>query len=196
MSQLDLELAGLERQLHQALQNAIQGELAAAGLQEVGHPMLLCVLGGVGQRPEASLHTQRELAQLLNVSPAAVTNSLNSLERKGYISRRSGAGDARCNQVCLTDKGRRAVEACVDCPGGGAGSLPRPLPANAGQPQLLSPGGVFVRITVPARPVFLFFGNAWGVVRSFPLSSQFFPLFHYKGRLGPARSALCRPGFP
>lgn len=115
MSQLDLELAGLERQLHQALQNAIQGELAAAGLQEVGHPMLLCVLGGVGQRPEAPLHTQRELAQLLNVSPAAVTNSLNSLERKGYISRRSGTGDARCNQVCLTDKGRRAVEACVDC---------------------------------------------------------------------------------
>ena len=48
MANLDFDLGVLERQLHQARQNAIQAELAAAGLQEIGHPMLLCVLGITG----------------------------------------------------------------------------------------------------------------------------------------------------
>ena len=50
MANLDFDLGVLERQLHQARQNAIQAELAAAGLQEIGHPMLLCVLGVTGER--------------------------------------------------------------------------------------------------------------------------------------------------
>ena len=115
MDELDFDLAVLERRLHQARQNAVQAELAAAGLQEIGHPMLLCMLGLAGRRPEAPLRTQRELAQMLNVSPAAVTASLRSLERKGYLLRETGQGDARCNQVRLTDKGRQAVDACMDC---------------------------------------------------------------------------------
>ena len=106
----------LERQLHQARQGAIQAELTAAGLQEVGHPMLLCVLGITGeQHPDAPVRTQRELARLLHVSPAAVTTSLQSLERKGYILREPGDGDARCNRVLLTDKGRQAVKDCLAC---------------------------------------------------------------------------------
>ena len=111
MDELDFDLAVLERRLHQARQNAVQAELAAAGLQEIGHPMLLCMLDLAGRRPEAPLRTQRELAQMLNVSPAAVTASLRSLERKGYLLRETGRGDARCNQVRLTDKGRQAVDA-------------------------------------------------------------------------------------
>ena len=74
MADLDFDLGVLERQIHQARQNAIQAELAAAGLQEIGHPVLLCILGMAGkQHPGAPVRTQRELAQLLNVSPAAVT---------------------------------------------------------------------------------------------------------------------------
>ena len=45
MANLDFDLGVLERQLLQARQNAIQAELAAAGLQEIGHPMLLCEIG-------------------------------------------------------------------------------------------------------------------------------------------------------
>ena len=116
MGSLDFDLGGLERQLHQARQGAIQAELTAAGLQEVGHPMLLCVLGITGeQHPDAPVRTQRELARLLHVSPAAVTTSLQSLERKGYILREPGDGDARCNRVLLTDKGRQAVKDCLAC---------------------------------------------------------------------------------
>ena len=116
MASLDFDLGVLERQLHQARQGAIQAELTAAGLQEVGHPMLLCVLGITGeQHPDAPVRTQRELARLLHVSPAAVTTSLQSLERKGYLLREPGDGDARCNRVLLTDKGRQAVKDCLAC---------------------------------------------------------------------------------
>ena len=78
--------------------------------------MLLCVLGVTGERRSGTpVRTQRELARLLHVSPAAVTTSLKSLERKGYISREPGDGDARCNRVLLTEKGQQAVDDCLAC---------------------------------------------------------------------------------
>ncbi len=55
---------------------------------------------------------QRELAQLLHISPAAVANSLKSLEKGGYIRREPSAGDARRNRVLLTEKGADAVQGC------------------------------------------------------------------------------------
>lgn len=107
------EMELLARQLNQAHRAAVQAQLAAAGLGEVGHPMLLAILHGSCQHsPEGECHAQRELAELLHISPAAVANSLKSLEKGGYIRRRPGPGDARRNQVQLTDKGRRAVDAC------------------------------------------------------------------------------------
>ena len=63
MANFDFDLGLLEHQLHLARQNAIQTELAAAGLQEVGHPMLMCILHTAGARG-ADGQTQRELAQL------------------------------------------------------------------------------------------------------------------------------------
>ena len=91
MANFDFDLGLLEHQLHLARQNAIQTELAAAGLQEVGHPMLMCIL-----------HT-------------AGATSLKSLENKGYICREPEPGDARRNRVTLTDKGQRAVDDCFAC---------------------------------------------------------------------------------
>ena len=107
------EMELLSRQLNQAHRAAVQAQLAAAGLSEVGHPMLLAILHSSCQEdPEGQCHAQRELAELLHITPAAVANSLKSLEKGGYIRRRPGPGDARCNQVLLTDKGRQAVDAC------------------------------------------------------------------------------------
>lgn len=106
------EMELLTRRLNQAHRSAVQAELAAAGLGEVGHPMLLAILHGACQGdPEGQCHAQRELAELLHITPAAVANSLKSLEKGGYILRRPGS-DARRNQVLLTDKGRRAVDTC------------------------------------------------------------------------------------
>ena len=148
MDELDFDLAVLERRLHQARQNAVQAELAAAGLQEIGHPMLLCMLDLAGRRPEAPLRTQRELAQMLNVSPAAVTASLRSLERKGYLLRETGRGDARCNQVRLTDKGRQAVDACMNC----LARVSRRMYAGISPQELEAVRGLYLRMLEALSP--------------------------------------------
>ena len=107
------EMELLARQINQAHRTAVQEELAAAGLSEVGHPMLLTILESSGKgEPGCQCHAQRELAELLHISPAAVANSLKSLERGGYIHRQPSTGDARRNLVLLTDKGAAAVKDC------------------------------------------------------------------------------------
>lgn len=93
MANLGIDLGVLEHKLHQAHRNAVQAELNAAGLQEVGHPLLLCILRSAGDRcPDGQVQAQRELSTLLDISPAAVATSLKSLEKKGYIHREPEPG--------------------------------------------------------------------------------------------------------
>ena len=108
------EMELLSRSLHQAHRAAIQSELKAAGLGEVGHPMLVSILQSAGESPDGQCQAQRELAELLHISPAAVANSLKGLERDGYIRREPWQEDARRNRVFLTEKGAAAVEGCRD----------------------------------------------------------------------------------
>lgn len=116
MANLTIDLGMLEHKLHQAHRSAVQAELNAAGLQEVGHPLLLCILRSAGDRcPDGQIQAQRELAQMLDISPAAVATSLKSLEKNGYIHREPEPGDARRNRVRLTDKGQQAVDDCFAC---------------------------------------------------------------------------------
>lgn len=107
------ELMLLQQMLHHAQRSAIQAELAAAGLQEVGHPMLMSILKSSddGLSPGRSMD-QRELSDALHVSPAAVAASLKSLERAGYLRRERLDGDQRRNQIIITEKGRAAVAEC------------------------------------------------------------------------------------
>lgn len=111
MSNQTLEL--LCQQVHQAHRNAVAAELAKRGLSEIGHPMLMTILKSSEESKER-YQAQRDLAELLHISPAAVANSLKSLERGGYIHREPDKGDARCNRVLLTEKGHEAVEECRD----------------------------------------------------------------------------------
>ena len=107
----DMEL--LARQMNQAHRSAIHSQLQAAGLGEVGHPMLLSILESSQRSGDSSCcHAQRDLAELLHISPAAVANSLKSLEKGGYIRREPNEGDARRNRVLLTEKGAAAVQDC------------------------------------------------------------------------------------
>ena len=106
------EMELLSRSLNQAHRAAVQAELNAAGLKEVGHPMLVSILQSAAEDPEGQCQAQRELADLLHVSPAAVANSLKCLERDGYIRREPWQKDARRNRVILTEKGSAAVEGC------------------------------------------------------------------------------------
>ena len=99
------ELELLSQQINLAHRAAVQAEL-------IGHPMLLTILQSCADSdPDGQCHAQRELAELLHISPAAVANSLKSLEKGGYIRRERGR-DARRNRVLLTPKGQQAVIGC------------------------------------------------------------------------------------
>ena len=106
------EMELLSRSLHNAHRSAVQAELHAEGLEKVGHPMLVSILQSAGEDPEGQCQAQRELADLLHISPAAVANSLKCLERDGYVRREPWPKDARRNRVILTEQGADAVEGC------------------------------------------------------------------------------------
>ena len=110
MSVSSREMEILSRQITQIHRAVVQAEMNAAGLGEVGHPMLLSILESYSDC--GGCRAQKELAELLHVSPAAVAMSLKSLEKGGYIRREPGVGDARRNQVILTEKGVESVRAC------------------------------------------------------------------------------------
>ena len=77
------EMELLSRSLSNAHRSAVQAELNAAGLEKVGHPMLVSILQSADEDPEGQFQAQRELADLLHVSPPAIANSLKCLERDG-----------------------------------------------------------------------------------------------------------------
>ena len=52
---------------------------------------------------------QRELAEYFEIDPAAVSRMLDSLEKRGYVVRRVSDGSRRCDQVAVTEAGRRAA---------------------------------------------------------------------------------------
>ena len=69
----------LSQQVHQAHRNAVAAELSARGLGEIGHPMLITILKHLEEGENGC--SQRELAQMLHISPPAVATSLKSMEK-------------------------------------------------------------------------------------------------------------------
>ena len=55
------------------------------------------------------LPSQKELAEHLDVTPAAVTGALKRIEKDGYIERTLGH-DTRYNELRITEKGRELVK--------------------------------------------------------------------------------------
>ena len=55
------------------------------------------------------LPSQKELAEHLSITPAAVTGALKKLEIGGYITRSSG-DDNRFNEISITELGKSVVE--------------------------------------------------------------------------------------
>ena len=56
-----------------------------------------------------SLPSQKELAEHLDITPAAVTGALKKIEQDGYIERTLGH-DTRYNEIRITEKGMALVE--------------------------------------------------------------------------------------
>ena len=68
------QLELLSQQINHAHRSAVSEELSRRGLSEIGHPMLLTILEGY-QSDDPEGHAQRDLAELLHISPAAVARS-------------------------------------------------------------------------------------------------------------------------
>ena len=86
--------------LHHAL---IESKVSALGLHRSQHTMLLTInhIGNI---------SQKELAQSMEISPAAVAVTLKKLGAQGYIERRSSSSDSRVNNITITEKGREIIE--------------------------------------------------------------------------------------
>lgn len=72
------------------------------------HPAQHRLLFHLARKKE--LTTQRELAEHLGISPAALTVSLGKLETAGYITKEVSSADGRANTPEITEKGRRLLE--------------------------------------------------------------------------------------
>ena len=98
----------LFQSLFRAHHNAAHARLTRQGVGDVGSPRLLHVLRDCQEKGEVP--SQRELADLLHVSPATIATSLKSLERNGYVVREMDPGDCRRNLISITPKAVEAME--------------------------------------------------------------------------------------
>ena len=73
-------------------------KLCDLGIHRSAHMILINIHknGGIG--------SQKQLAKIVGITPAAVTGALKTLEKKGYITRSLGR-DTRYNEVNITESG-------------------------------------------------------------------------------------------
>lgn len=100
------QIIDLFRQMDQSLKRVISRKVANTGIYRSQHRLLMFL----GKHPECS---QTELAEKMDISPAAVAVSLKKLEKGGYINRQSNVEDNRVNQVEVTDKGKKAIAVSI-----------------------------------------------------------------------------------
>lgn len=83
--------------------SAVEGRVSRMGIHHSQHRMLMHL-----SRYE-HIPSQRELADALGISPAAVTTTLQRLEKAGLITRCMTDEDNRRNEIRITEEGRRRV---------------------------------------------------------------------------------------
>lgn len=69
------------------------------------------ILSILDHRPEMS---QKEIADVMEVSTATVAVTLKKLEKNGYVVKKMDAADNRINKIFLTEKGKRLVHQGFD----------------------------------------------------------------------------------
>ncbi len=99
------------RHLHLAHKSMLDELLNNAGLANLGQPFLLVMLA---KNEDGTVASQKDLAEWLHVTPATITVSLRSLERKGYVTKSSDTSDLRRKRITITDTGREAAKKVLD----------------------------------------------------------------------------------
>lgn len=103
------ELMHAHRRAHDAVFDAI-------GMREIGQPILLAILTDKKRGNEKC--TQKELSELLRLSPSTLTISIKSLEKRGYVRKTTDEHDLRRNYIEITDEGMEVSDKCRECLGG------------------------------------------------------------------------------
>ena len=86
--------------------SVLEKRLQETGVYRGQHHLLMCI----ARNPELS---QRELAELQNVSTAAIAVSLKKLEKGGYVARAVDEKDSRSNIIKITEKGLKVVQQSI-----------------------------------------------------------------------------------
>ena len=76
-------------------------------LQKSQHRLLLVLSHLIEERQSVS---QRDLAESLSVTPAAVAVTLKKLEKNGIIVKKASEVDNRYNELAITEKGEQIVK--------------------------------------------------------------------------------------
>ena len=82
----------------------VERRIGDLGIHHGQHRMLMKLACRQGDIP-----SQKELAEIMGISPAAVTATLKKLEREEYISRSMTDEDNRKNEIRITEKGLSKV---------------------------------------------------------------------------------------
>lgn len=97
----------LFRNADRMIKRSIDKKVEGTGVYRSQHRMLMIL----GKHLEIS---QTELAEKMEISPAAVAVSLKKLEKSGFISRAAHEDDNRVNHVTVTEKGRLTIEVSIE----------------------------------------------------------------------------------
>ena len=86
--------------MHRAM---IDGRVKEIGIHRTQHRILMHLAR------HGCLPSQKDLAEHLDITPAAVTGALKKIEQDGYIEKTLGK-DNRYNEIRITEKGRNVVK--------------------------------------------------------------------------------------
>ena len=106
MGEKEHELVHLLHIVDRNFKRSIDKKVGSTGVYRSQHKLLMML----GRHPDCS---QTELAEKMEVSPAAIAVSLKKLEKGGFVSRQCHENDNRVNYVKVTEKGRKAIEVSI-----------------------------------------------------------------------------------
>lgn len=98
-----MRLRMTERMVKRYLEKRFMG----TGVYRGQHQILMHIFWA----PDSS---QAQLAEHMEISPAAVAVSLKKLEKGGYVRRQNRKEDNRSNQIEITEKGRQVVDISIE----------------------------------------------------------------------------------
>lgn len=94
------------RQTEHMMKRCIEKSVMGTGVYRSQHQLLMKLFF----EKECS---QAQLAEHMDISPAAVAVTLKKLEKGGYVKKRNQEGDNRRNQIEITEKGMQVVHTSI-----------------------------------------------------------------------------------